>query len=118
MRSTGAWLLGPRGRFSSHRQQLPTCTHWMLAGSEGTEPTRGRRHGTTLLPRGGLADMARVATAGPGGRTSPGPAGRVGCSGSRDRRTGALRPVVSVHFAAVSYTHLRAHETRHDLVCR
>src|SRR5665648_1095866 len=22
------------------------------------------------------------------------------------------------HFTAVSYTHLRAHETRHDLVCR
>src|SRR5450756_3188731 len=28
------------------------------------------------------------------------------------------KKAVSVAMAAVSYTHLRAHETRHDLVCR
>src|SRR5659263_587881 len=29
-----------------------------------------------------------------------------------------LRAQVGMVFQAVSYTHLRAHETRHDLVCR
>src|SRR5450756_1038618 len=27
-------------------------------------------------------------------------------------------PALSVNITSVSYTHLRAHETRHDLVCR
>src|SRR5665648_1197003 len=31
-----------------------------------------------------------------------------------ERRLG----LVGDHFTSVSYTHLRAHETRHDLVCR
>src|SRR5450756_2536325 len=31
---------------------------------------------------------------------------------------GKLGGMVSPMMAAVSYTHLRAHETRHDLVCR
>src|SRR5450759_5665040 len=31
---------------------------------------------------------------------------------------GAASPVSSLSLVAVSYTHLRAHETRHDLVCR
>src|SRR5450759_5614495 len=35
---------------------------------------------------------------------------------AREGRAGELRPLVGVE--AVSYTHLRAHETRHDLVCR
>src|SRR5450756_3231713 len=30
----------------------------------------------------------------------------------------AARPSMTVAIMAVSYTHLRAHETRHDLVCR
>src|SRR5450756_3225102 len=59
--------------------------------------------------------------------------GRLGClTGSRDQ--GVWVPPTShphiitprwsgpsgtgVHHAPVSYTHLRAHETRHDLVCR
>src|SRR5450756_97313 len=29
-----------------------------------------------------------------------------------------IAPVVALYAKAVSYTHLRAHETRHDLVCR
>src|SRR5659263_36877 len=31
---------------------------------------------------------------------------------------GTVSPVISMGTEAVSYTHLRAHETRHDLVCR
>src|SRR5450759_418391 len=31
---------------------------------------------------------------------------------------GLVSSVSSVSFLSVSYTHLRAHETRHDLVCR
>ena len=35
-----------------------------------------------------------------------------------DEQTG-LKTILAVHSTApVSYTHLRAHETRHDLVCR
>src|SRR5450756_229100 len=36
--------------------------------------------------------------------------------GTDERETGVRQLVTRV--AAVSYTHLRAHETRHDLVCR
>src|SRR5450759_4869419 len=37
----------------------------------------------------------------------------------RPTRLRAVRQVVTVHdLIPVSYTHLRAHETRHDLVCR
>src|SRR5450756_2421669 len=32
--------------------------------------------------------------------------------------TGRRRPFVLAGYTPVSYTHLRAHETRHDLVCR
>src|SRR5450759_3568854 len=35
-----------------------------------------------------------------------------------DAMHNALRPLRHDHPVAVSYTHLRAHETRHDLVCR
>ena len=38
------------------------------------------------------------------------------CSNPGD--TGQTVHVVRSYFDAVSYTHLRAHETRHDLVCR
>src|SRR5450756_172046 len=31
---------------------------------------------------------------------------------------GVVKTPVALHIKAVSYTHLRAHETRHDLVCR
>src|SRR5450756_2780966 len=34
------------------------------------------------------------------------------------RGTPALLLILIVYYAPVSYTHLRAHETRHDLVCR
>src|SRR5450759_2345354 len=33
-------------------------------------------------------------------------------------RRGKWRAALRIALAAVSYTHLRAHETRHDLVCR
>src|SRR5450759_2806495 len=33
-------------------------------------------------------------------------------------RRGPRRPILTHGVTAVSYTHLRAHETRHDLVCR
>src|SRR5450756_1535055 len=32
--------------------------------------------------------------------------------------TGPIRATAAVGIGAVSYTHLRAHETRHDIVCR
>src|SRR5450759_5826977 len=35
-----------------------------------------------------------------------------------ERSEGAWRPSPGTVYPAVSYTHLRAHETRHDLVCR
>src|SRR5450759_3733811 len=43
--------------------------------------------------------------------------------GARDRRGGAgllvrITPASAGSTVTVSYTHLRAHETRHDLVCR
>src|SRR5450756_2753392 len=38
----------------------------------------------------------------------------LGCLGLKPLLVGSVGP----DFAAVSYTHLRAHETRHDLVCR
>src|SRR5450759_1572078 len=48
----------------------------------------------------------------PGVRGTGGAAGRVVCRTSRSSIAVMASP------AAVSYTHLRAHETRHDLVCR
>src|SRR5450756_2888194 len=41
-----------------------------------------------------------------------------GLSGRRSPRSPRARPWVGAPPAPVSYTHLRAHETRHDLVCR
>src|SRR5665648_425021 len=41
-------------------------------------------------------------------------------SGTKDAALGGVTTVIEMPFASppVSYTHLRAHETRHDLVCR
>src|SRR5665648_903433 len=35
-----------------------------------------------------------------------------------DKRANSIAVIVSIEGGPVSYTHLRAHETRHDLVCR
>src|SRR5665648_1121016 len=37
---------------------------------------------------------------------------------ARNQYVAAISPLVQSSAQAVSYTHLRAHETRHDLVCR
>src|SRR5450756_2859512 len=47
-----------------------------------------------------------------GGARCPSPGGGCRCRG------GTVNPRGSRGVQAVSYTHLRAHETRHDLVCR
>src|SRR5450759_5769864 len=77
------------------------------------EPQALQRDGpvaAALTPRG---FQPKRVTQGVAGRTLP---EHAGCLGeTRDRRAASLAVDRAV---AVSYTHLRAHETRHDLVCR
>src|SRR5450759_391441 len=40
------------------------------------------------------------------------------CAAPRTAPPPPARPTTAGGFGSVSYTHLRAHETRHDLVCR
>src|SRR5450756_2687049 len=85
-------------------------------------PDRAIAHGANERAAGAVLRAAVDAYPAGGERTlradSARPAARgVGPCGQRDRSAGGADLYVRVR-EAVSYTHLRAHETRHDLVCR
>src|SRR5450756_1724650 len=87
-------------------------------------PCSGRNLGDIrLLPR--WCPAYRQHEPGPGSRVEhvkarPETAGQHSNRLSAGRREGELQAAESVRgrVPTVSYTHLRAHETRHDLVCR
>src|SRR5450759_5437538 len=126
VRSATSWLARPRAA-APKRVRLLVCpvrpkASTGIATSARVSPflaavsiwlTPWRSSASSAEPAGGSGHRAaRAEPAHRGGRDSPGaarpPAGR-------------LRALATRHdprHLPVSYTHLRAHETRHDLVCR
>ena len=71
--------------------------------------------GRQLLARRGKTDVVALGSPGRGGVTAPGP-GRFPCPADRGHPPARRR--ARWCRTPVSYTHLRAHETVLDLVCR
>src|SRR5665648_1214820 len=91
--------------------------HWAISCSTRTTAA-------VTSPSGGCAQAAsKRASTGPGGTSaapSTSPAHPAASSAATANVAAAVQRRASVIDVplAVSYTHLRAHETRHDLVCR
>src|SRR5450756_3053721 len=84
-----------------------TCTPRVASNCVSSSPTPPAAACTSAVSpgRAGYVERVRYWAVSPWRRTAP------AVSSSMPAGTGTAR-------AAVSYTHLRAHETRHDLVCR
>src|SRR5450756_1007111 len=129
---TGVRPGGADGLAASQRMRLRTVRAGTMRRQAST------RQSPVSLRKNGVGRVAALSRTGRGGPSSPTTSGRparapTGCrwpqalwyrGGLRpfvltppDGRRHDLEPPDGVPAAPVSYTHLRAHETRHDLVC-
>src|SRR5665648_776884 len=107
----GTTLAPTTGRWSRRSPSPATPLILLTAGpapGEISEPGRPVRVGHPALR--GAAQPTGPRRDGDPPRSGPWPSRRT-CRRTPDRTTASGR-------TSVSYTHLRAHETRHDLVCR